>query len=198
MSYYFIDIENVGDNGFQGYEKLTKGDNLVIFYRYDSQLSKKMKKIIDTKEFNVITKKIDATTKNAIDFNIIAYLGYLIGCNSDDKYYVITRDNGYKTALSFLRTMNSNVLIQMLPNISNTYLSISKKNRRLLMEEKLRPIKADFETEEQFDKIVNLCVKSSNLSELNNKVVHTFKKNDCSEIYSKIKPYYEEIMNEII
>ena len=86
----------------------------------------------------------------------------------------------------------------MLPNISNTYLSISKKNRRLLMEEKLRPIKADFETEEQFDKIVNLCVKSSNLSELNNKVVHTFKNNDCSEIYSKIKPYYEEIMNEII
>ena len=198
MAYYFVDIENVGDNGFQGYEKLEKEDVIVIFFRYEAQLSKKMKKIIDMKDFNVITRKIDASTKNAIDFNIIAYLGYLIGCDSSDKYYVITRDNGYKTALSFLRTMNPNVLIQMLPNISNTYLSISKKNRRLLMEEKLRPIMKDFETQEQFDKVVNLCVKSSNLSELNNKVVHTFKKNDCSKIYLKIKPYYEEIMKEII
>lgn len=198
MGYYFIDIENVGDIGFEGYEKLTKKDTLVIFYRFDTQLSKKMKKIINEKVVNIETKKIDASTKNAIDFNIIAYLGYLIGCNVSKEYFVITRDNGFKTALSLLRTINKNIVIKMLPSISNTYLSIPKKNRRVLMEEKLKPIMQEFANDEQFNKVVNICAKSSNLSELNNKVTHTFKKDECAKIYSIIKPYYEDIIDKII
>lgn len=60
--------------------------------------------------FNLIHSKakfyavrLDRTGSNALDFQLVSYLGYLMGTNEDQDVYVISKDHGFYSAVSFCR-----------------------------------------------------------------------------------------------
>ena len=108
MNYFLVDFENVKTNGVKYLENITEIDYVIIFY------SEKCKGItLDVIEN--ITKnnaklrcyKTKTGTKNALDFQLSSYLGYLIGKGEeDDKYYIVSNDRGYDCLCDYWKEQN--------------------------------------------------------------------------------------------
>ena len=79
MAYYLIDFENVKSRGMEGVELLAEEDTVCIFYsdNADSMTFDLHRKLNETKA-QIIYHKVAVGTKNALDFQLATYLGYLI------------------------------------------------------------------------------------------------------------------------
>lgn len=102
MRYFFIDLENVKSEGLEGVLSLGSDDNVVIFYSENAMNltipalenlnnSKASKKFIKTNYIG----------KNAMDFQIVSLFGAMIERNRQGSYYIISQDNGFRSAVSF-------------------------------------------------------------------------------------------------
>ena len=97
MAYYLIDFENVKSRGMEGVELLAEEDTVCIFYsdNADSMTFDLHRKLNETKA-QIIYHKVAVGTKNALDFQLATYLGYLIceqqrGGDTPELFY---RDQG--------------------------------------------------------------------------------------------------------
>lgn len=106
MSYYLVDFENVKSRGMEGVELLTEEDTVCIFYsnNADSMTFDLHRKLNETKA-HIIYHKVAVGTKNALDFQLATYLGYLI-CDQQksertQEYYIVTKDNGFYSLLVY-------------------------------------------------------------------------------------------------
>ena len=197
MKYYFIDTENVGDNGLEGIEKLKTNDKVILFVRQGNNLSKNIRRRIKDVKVNVEIKEFHTHTKNAMDFNIVAYLGYLVATDKSALFYIVSRDAGYQAAIEILKSIIPDVKIELISSICSNFFNISKATRRMYAIQKLEPLKNNILNDTDFEKVINICIKSENLSVLNNKLQHSFKKESCDNLYKIIKPYYQEIVKVI-
>lgn len=112
MSYYLIDFENVQTDGVRNLTDMKSGDIIAIFY------SEKCKNItLDVIE--ALTKlgvqigcyKAKLGTKNALDFQLSSYLGYLIGKGSfEESYYIVSNDKGYDCLCNFWKEQGKTVI----------------------------------------------------------------------------------------
>ena len=100
MNYFLIDYENVHDKEIKELENIKDGDTLIIFY--SNQCRKISLDVLDfSKGITYQIFKAFVGTKNALDFQLSSYLGYLIGKNSlqdakkDTNYYIVSNDQGY-------------------------------------------------------------------------------------------------------
>lgn len=104
--YFLVDSENVHLNGLVGIKNLTKEDTVIIFLT--TQCSKKERNKINeyknTLECNILTMECDCGTKNALDFQLVSYLGLLIGehRNEHSEYYIVSKDKGYISSINLL------------------------------------------------------------------------------------------------
>lgn len=98
MASYYIDYENVHNEGLKGVHKLEKGDKLYLFYSSKA----------DTLKIDMVRQLMECTAEirfdkivngveNALDFQLITALM----CNyyEDENYYIISRDKGYDAAI---------------------------------------------------------------------------------------------------
>lgn len=102
MAVYLIDFENVHSNGISGVEKLSADDKVYIFYTENASslsFSSHIKLLACPAE--VTYYNVEAGGKNALDFQLASFLGYLIGSGSDDCYYIISGDKGYENVKKF-------------------------------------------------------------------------------------------------
>lgn len=102
MAVYLIDFENVHSNGISGVEKLSADDKVYIFYTENASslsFSSHIKLLACPAE--VTYYNVEAGGKNALDFQLASFLGYLIGSDSDDCYYIISGDKGYENVKKF-------------------------------------------------------------------------------------------------
>ena len=79
MATYLIDYENVKSEGIKGIAQLSEEDRVVIFYSHnaDTITFEAMDMIFNSKA-QVSKYKILCGGKNALDFQLSTYLGYLI------------------------------------------------------------------------------------------------------------------------
>ena len=79
MAVYLVDFENVHSEGLTGVEKLGENDECYIFYSVNAcSLSFDLhQKIIESKA-KFYYKMVDAHGKNALDFQLVTFLGYLV------------------------------------------------------------------------------------------------------------------------
>jgi len=102
MRIFLIDYENVHSDGMVGVDMLSEDDEVVIFYSLNA----------DTLTFELLHKlmfckaklsyyKIKRGGRNALDFQLSTYLGYLADSRPDAEFYIISRDNGYDYAIDF-------------------------------------------------------------------------------------------------
>lgn len=102
MAVYLIDFENVHSSGISGVENLSADDKVYIFYTENASslsFSSHIKLLACPAE--VTYYNVDAGGKNALDFQLASFLGYLIGSGSDDCYYIISGDRGYDNVKKF-------------------------------------------------------------------------------------------------
>ncbi|MDO5559458.1 MAG: PIN domain-containing protein [Oscillospiraceae bacterium] len=104
MATYLVDFENVGSDGLAGIELLDENDSVIIFYSANSnKISMKIHKDICASKANYEYFEISSGGKNALDFQLSTYLGYLISLSSDstNEYCIVSRDTGYQYVIKF-------------------------------------------------------------------------------------------------
>lgn len=115
--YYLIDYENVHKTGLYGIDKLEKNDNVIIFYspNADKIPFSLHNQIIETKA-EITYFEVDTVGKNALDFQLSSYIGYIVGKHPKCMCYIISKDNGYQNVCNFWR--KHGMKISLTPDIS--------------------------------------------------------------------------------
>ncbi|MBQ9982350.1 MAG: hypothetical protein IJP18_07250 [Oscillospiraceae bacterium] len=102
MATYLIDFENVGSDGLNGTQQLSENDTVIIFYSANSnKLSMEMHRCICKSPAHFEYFAISTGGKNALDFQLSTYLGFLITQSEDKNFYIISKDNGFEHVIKF-------------------------------------------------------------------------------------------------
>ena len=102
MNTYLVDYENVNVKGLAGVEELTGEDKVIIFYSEQCgtmtfELHERLNQSRAALEFI----KASTGSKNSLDFQLVTYLGYLVATDSKRNYVIVTKDDGFKSAVRF-------------------------------------------------------------------------------------------------
>ncbi len=104
MRVFLVDFENVKSDGLRCVNCLEEGDQVITFF------SKNAESLSMDTYFNLVGSKasfyavrLDRTGSNALDFQLVAYLGYLMGTPEHQDVYVISKDHGFYSAATFCR-----------------------------------------------------------------------------------------------
>ena len=99
-TFYFVDFENVHNNGIKKIGNLLESDYVYIF---TTENAGKINFDIQCLNNNIKTKTVPAG-KQSLDKHLISYLGYIIGCNGDKcEYIIISNDKGYDAIIDLWR-----------------------------------------------------------------------------------------------
>ena len=104
MNYYLIDYENVGTQGLNGVNKLTEDDIICIFYSENADtLTFGLHRRLNESKANILYQKVEVGQKNALDFQLSSYLGYLLRENMEKQcnYFIVSHDKGYEVLINY-------------------------------------------------------------------------------------------------
>mgnify|MGYP000088993875 CR=1 FL=1 len=118
---FLVDTENVNFNSIINSRNLNEDDMIVLFLTIFTQ--KEFQKIkldaLNTKA-KIIKIYADTGTKNSLDFQLVSFLGFLLGEHKKEvnNYYIVSRDKGYLSSINLLVNC-SNQHIELINSISN-------------------------------------------------------------------------------
>ena len=102
---YYIDYENVHNEGLKGVYQLQQGDRLTLFYssKADTLKIDVVRQLMECPA-EIQFEKIVNGVENALDFQLITALM----CNylPEERYYIISRDKGYDAAIEMAGKQN--------------------------------------------------------------------------------------------
>ena len=181
MNYYLIDYENVKADGLIGIEELDKDDVVHVFYSENvDKLTFDVMQMIMKSKARIIYQKVKVGHKNALDFQLSSYLGYLIGTNAGWQYdyYIVSKDNGFDILASFWNEQN--VKVREVPGIS-----IQK--REAMEKELTEKVEAALGSSEDAATVTKIITSYKTKQGINNALQKKFP-DRVKEIYRAIKP----------
>ena len=199
MATYLIDYENT--QNLSGIEKLTEDDFVVIFYSKNANMLNFPTHIaLKQAKATIEYKNVEVGGSNALDFQLSSYLGFLINQNSQELYYIVTKDKGYKNLVSFWKSeanVEINVVADLTGKIITEEVSTAKQstetqNNRINLENDLNnsPLKLN---QTQIKKICEIVKQYKQISTINNNLQKYFKDNKkVKEIMKTLKPYLKD------
>lgn len=180
MAIYLIDFENVHSDGLKGIEKLERSDECYIFYsEHAGVLTFNMHKKITESRAKIYYVEAQVGMKNALDFQLVSYLGYMLREKPEAKYCLISNDKAFELVSKFWQDKGVNVTSAVsLDKAANAaqYSKISAELEKLL---------ADRSEREFVEKCIN---ELSTKSGINNRIVKKYGTTRAGEIYKLIKP----------
>lgn len=183
MSYYLVDYENVKKEGLNGINELLPEDTVCIFYSANADtLTFDMHRKINESRAEVLFQKVEVGTKNALDFQLATYLGYMVARNRDQEYFLVTKDNGFNILCSYWE--KHGISINMVVDLSGR--NIKKEQAEILAE--VSKVIKDAEIAAVTTKIIQQYKTKTGI---NNALVKQYPSKDnkqASEIYNAIKP----------
>lgn len=112
MATYLVDLENTGLAGLIGLDELSKNDKVIVFYGTRTGAIAFDKHVELTKAKAEVTYiKTERVAKNYLDFQLVTYLGYLIGSGQERVYYIISKDKGYDSCIEFWKKTDRRIEI---------------------------------------------------------------------------------------
>ncbi len=106
--YYFIDTENVGDRWFELLQKIEKKDQVITFYTENH--SKKLREYLLTQVHNPRILWLEcAIGNNALDYQLIGVLAYLIAKHPKASFCIYSNDKGYENTVDFWQSRGIDV-----------------------------------------------------------------------------------------
>lgn len=105
MANYYIDYENVHNEGLKGVRKLQQEDKLHLFYSIKADTLKidVVRQLMECPA-TICFDKIVNGVENALDFQLITAL--MCNYSAEEKYYIISRDKGYDAAIEMAGKQN--------------------------------------------------------------------------------------------
>ena len=105
MANYYIDYENVHNEGLKGVQKLHQEDKLHLFYSIKADTLKidVVRQLMECPA-TICFDKIVNGVENALDFQLITAL--MCNYSAEEKYYIISRDKGYDAAIEMAGKQN--------------------------------------------------------------------------------------------
>lgn len=117
IRHFLVDSENVNDNWLMLFDMADEDDEIVVFYTKKSPHMSYMS-VIRLMENNKINIRFEESYEgtNALDFQLVSYMGYLMGCTGSfsenkcdaasaescaDEYIIMSNDTGYDPAVRF-------------------------------------------------------------------------------------------------
>lgn len=110
MNVYLVDYENVKSDGLNGISKLNKDDKVIIFYSENAdKLTFGLHRRINESVAEITYVKVEVGLKNALDFQLVSYLGYLIAQKLENTYHIISNDSGFNSVVKFWQRRKVNI-----------------------------------------------------------------------------------------
>ena len=105
MNCYLVDFENVRTDGIKALNGVQPGDAMVVFYSENCKsITLDVLESIISLKLKYSSFKVKVGTKNALDFQLASYLGYLIGQGGADmNYCIVSEDKGFEAIADFWR-----------------------------------------------------------------------------------------------
>ena len=185
-NYYFIDYENTGSDGLAGIENLDGNNTVFIFY--SSRAGRMMFDVhvkINTSQAEIQYCKVSTGVKNALDFQLASYLGYIIRDNDNKEsqcnYFIVSRDNGFSSLSHFWEERG--ITIEFVINTAGEKLHALTDTEKAL-EQKISERLNDSTNSAAIAKII---LSYKNKQRVNNALVKTFHSKRGGEIYRAVK-----------
>ena len=134
MNYYLVDYENVKSHGLDGITSLDSSDVLVIFYSENADsLTFGLHRRLNESKAKISYQKVDVGTKNALDFQLATYLGYLVRDNEgqESSHYIVTKDQGFTSLVNYWKKRKINV--SLIVDLSGRDVQKEKNDLRLCL-----------------------------------------------------------------
>lgn len=200
MDYYLVDFENVGTDGIKDVKGVKEGDTMVIFYSENCKNTTLdvLDNIVSLK-LKYSSFKVRVGTRNALDFQLTSYLGYLIGQGgADASYHIVSEDKGFEVVAEFWQEQNVDVdciSLKEKPPVQQPKNAESKQKKSKVQDKDLATL----------GEIKNLIGKSSETEEVL-KIFNQYKTKQAicngmskyfkdskkaSEVYKKLKPLFK-------
>lgn len=111
MTYFLADTENIADRWYGSALDAGPGDVFLLFY---SDSSKKRQDFdifarASLRGVNFRFVKCYNKRENALDFQLTAYLGVLFASHPNDRFVILSRDEGFDPAVLFLQDLGADV-----------------------------------------------------------------------------------------
>ncbi len=215
MNYYLIDYENIHSDGLKELKDIKDGDSLIMFYSDQCKnISLDVLQDVFSKRITCHIFKASVGTKNALDFQLASYLGYLIGENSqtDTNYYIISNDTGYDCLCNFWKKEKKKAKVSRISTqveapatvakekaskkpASNTKKKASKvKAADKATLDEIKKILSDVDLpEKSLEEILDIFNQYKTKQSISNGLAKLFRDSRTSgSIYKKLKPLLKE------
>ena len=183
-TWFLVDYENVHADGLNGIQNLSAKDQVIIFYSKNADtMTFDLHNQINRSHGDIQFLKIEAGTKNALDFQLVSYLGYLIRQEEKDSFYIVTKDNGYQAVVKFW--LGRNIRIGQIADLSKKTLEEEKKEVRDAISQAVTDKK-------EIDLVLGYLDKYKTKLGLNNALVKKFDSRKGGELYKLLKPFIKD------
>jgi len=186
MSIFLVDYENVHVEGFNGLSNCTEKDSIKIFYTKGADtLTFGLHRRLSETKARIEYLKVENGSKNALDFQLSSYLGFLIASNAEEKYYIVSKDKGYEILIQFWSKYKS--ISAQVTLVSDLTLKVEKEIQAQLDQKVETTLKESTFKEHTID-IISIIDKYKTKSGINTALVKKYESKKAGEIYKIIKP----------
>ena len=122
LNYFLVDYENVNVSGLNGITSLTENDSVIVFYSENADtLTFGIHRRLNESKAEIKFQKVLVKEKNARDFQLCSYLGFLIRDtmteeNLNNNYFVVSNDKSYLALIDYWKKFK--IDLQVVSNLS--------------------------------------------------------------------------------
>lgn len=179
---FIVDMENTNNFKFLTKYEITKKDEIILFLSDKSKSinPKDLQYILDN-NLKIKSEYVSVGTKNAMDFQIVAYIS--LNIKSNKQYYIVSDDKGFTVAINYI-SEKTNKKIELISQDIEQSIPCETPNdtKNEIIDSILESIPCD---EELKNKIKQFDLEDK--SRLHNELVSNFGEKG-REIYKLIKP----------
>ena len=185
MNYFFVDYENVKTHGLDGISKLNDDDVVCIFYSDNADsLTFGLHRRLNESKASILYQRVEVGSKNALDFQLASYLGYIIheNINKPYKYFIVTKDNGFSSLVGYWARRKIDIVMVM---------DVAGKNEKLELMELKSQVEKVISEKDLLEQVVKIIKQYKTKQGINSALMKQFPSKDnkkSSELYNAIKP----------
>ena len=193
---FLVDFENVKSAGLNGILGLTEDDTVCFFYSENAETMTfgLHRRLTETKA-NVQYQKVEVGVKNALDFQLSSYLGYVVSQNmaaglEHVTYYIVTNDRGFACLKTYWkkRSVEVNIVSEITVGVQGDVTTKEPVKDELTLA--VEKVVTDTAAVPFIVKCINHYKTKSGV---NNALMKEFKDaKKAGEIYSAIKPLIKD------
>lgn len=193
MKHFLVDYENIGSKELTEVKEISKKSSVAIFYSATCKT-----KLLDAltnmsnKGVALSFHKITTGTKNALDFQLSSYLGYLIGNGKQkDKFYIVSKDKGFDCVVTFWNKQEVK-LRRIAPETVTEKTKQKPKKKKKSKQSKevtLKQLQSMVSEGYPLKEIMEIVNQSKTKTEVHNELSRLFRDNKkATTVYHQLKP----------